>query len=263
MRNRAGWASAAVATVVAALALVGAAQATTFGSQVNVAGVGRPSAATRQHVRTRLPLRAQTFALYTSSSLSALADGISGWPLTVDFEDDPAEWAYYFGAPADVLGFACIYQTDPYDLCYHRIFIGPAPTVTFINWFNGLAPTYSDAAVAIMTLTHEAMHYKLFSADEGRVNACALQEFPSVIDTYFGIHPTVTTMVPVKIVVWKTKRVWVWRHGRRVRIAKRVKVVKVVNQERIVSNPDYVNLVLAAKQFHDSQPPPYNSTYCW
>jgi hypothetical protein len=135
--------------------------------------------------------------------------------------------------------------------------------LTFSSWFNGQAPTYWDLAIAIMVLTHEANHYKLYSADEGRVNACALQQFPSVIDTYFQIHPTITKTVAVTKVAWRTKNVWVPRHGRRVRVAIRVRTVKVVNVQQTVANPDYTYLGQAAQQFYASQPAPYSTGICW
>jgi hypothetical protein len=124
-------------------------------------------------------------------------------------------------------------------------------------------PTYWDAAVAIMTVTHESNHYKLFSGDEGRVNTCALQQFPSVIDTYFNIHPTITRTVAVRTTVLVKKRIWVRRHGRRVRVTRRVRSFRVVYRQQTVPNPDYVLLVQAAQQFYASQPPPYNSGTCW
>ena len=114
-----------------------------------------------------------------------------------------------------------------------------------------------------MTITHESKHYQLFSADEGRVNACALQAFPSVIDQYFSIHPTVTKTVAKKKVVWRKKRVRVRRHGHLVWTVKRVKRIITVYVQETAPNPDYVNLVQAAQQFYAAQPPPYNSGTCY
>jgi hypothetical protein len=263
MRKRGATLLATVA-LLATLAIAGSAQAGSMNSEKQVAGTSHPTAATAKHVRTRLSRKGfQTFALYRSTFLDSVADGISGWPLSTHSENDPAEWAFLFGLDVNTLGFTCITIFDPADWCYHAIFLGPIPTLTFISWFSGQSPTYLDAAIAIMTLTHEANHYKLYSKDEGRVNACALQQFPSVIDTYFQIHPTITQTVAVRKVVWRTKKVWVRRHGRRVRIAKRVRTVKVVYVQQTTPNPDYTSLLQAAQQFYLSQPAPYSTGTCW
>jgi hypothetical protein len=258
VRKWAGLAAVAAAASIA-LPLAGTAQASATTRQSNVTGDARPAAAWSNH----LPARLTPFTFYSSSGLATVANGISGWSLPVYLEDNPADWAYYFGLSTLEAGFVCIYQTDPANFCYHDIFLGPVPTATFISWSNGISPSYWDAAVAIMTLTHEATHYKLFSSDEGRVNACALQEFPAVVDTYFGIHPTVTQTVAVNKTVYRTKKVWVRRNGRRVRITRRVRSVKVVYVEKSVANPVYATLIGAAQAFYNSQPPPYNSGTCY
>jgi hypothetical protein len=90
-----------------------------------------------------------------------------------------------------------------------------------------------------------------------------LQQFPGVIDKYFGIHPTVTKTVAVKRSVWRKTRVRVRRRGRWVRVVKRVRHVVTVHVQRTAPNPDYVNLVQASQAFYASQPPPYNSGTCF
>jgi hypothetical protein len=246
-------------TLLTMLVLAGAAQPTR--AESNVAGRAQPAGTADRHVQARLAGKSFQ-ALYTSTFLDGVADGISGRPLSTVLEDDPVEWTL-FGVDANVLGFVCITDADPNGWCYHRVFLGPPVARTFIGWLNGQAPTYWDAAVAIMSITHEATHYQLFSTDEGRVNACALRQFPGVIDRYFGIHPTVTKTVALKRVVWRKKRVRVRRHGRWVRIVKRVPHVVTAYEQRTMQNADYVDLVQAAQQFYASQPPPYNTGTCW
>lgn len=246
------------------LVFAAAAQAGSTQAERNVAGTtGPPAGVFAEHVNAH-PGGKRFQTLYTLPFLDTVAAGVSGWPLSSVLEDDPAEWSALFGLdPTTVLGFVCITVTDPLDACYHKVFLGPIPTTTLINWLNyDQAPTYWDAAIAIMTITHEADHYKLQSADEGRVNACALQQFPSVITTYFGIDPTVKQRVAVRKVVWRKKWVWVKRHGHRVRVHKRVRNVIVVYVQKTVQNPDYVNLVAAAQAFYHSQPPPYSTGTC-
>jgi hypothetical protein len=246
-------------TLLAMLVLAGAAQPTRVES--SVAGRARPTGKAGLRVRARLAGKGfQT--LYSSTFLDGVADGISGRPLSTVLEDDPAEWTQ-FGVGVNVLGFVCIMDADSNDWCYHRVFLGPPVARTFTDWLNGQAPSYYDAAVAIMSITHESTHYQLLSADEGRVNACALRQFPGVIDRYFGIHPTVTKTVAVKRVVWRKKRVRARRHGRWVRIVKRVPHVITAYEQRTVQNADYADLVQAAQQFYASQPPPYSTGTCW
>jgi hypothetical protein len=253
----------ALRTLLATLLFAATAQAGTTQREFNVAGMARPATGLlAEHLKTR-PAGKRSHALYSSTFLDGVVSGISGWNLTTVMENDSFEWAALFGADADVLGFVCITVVDPNDPCYRRVFVGPSPTVTFINWFNNQAPTYIDAAIAIMTITHEANHYRLYSADEGRVNACALQQFPSVLSTYFQILPTTTKTVPVKKVVWRKKWVWVHRNGRRVHVRKRVRRVIVIYVQKTIQNPDYVNLIAAAEAFYRSQPPPYSTGTCY
>ena len=244
------------------LLAAGAAQAGTSRVDRNVTGTRPTTGVFTQHVKGRFGKRFQS--LYSSTFLDSVESGISGWTLTTTLEDDPAEWLALFGVDTNVAGFVCITVVDPNDPCYHRVFLGPVPTATFLTWLNNQQPvTYWDAAVAVMTVTHEANHYKLYSGDEGRVNACALQQFPGVLSTYFGIYPTITKTVPVKKVVWKKKWVWVRRHGKRVRVRKRVRRVITVYVQKMFANPDYTNLVAASQAVYHSQPPPYSTGTCY
>jgi hypothetical protein len=94
MRLRVGALKLAGAALLATLAVAGATQAGTIHSQTNVAGHGRPNATMATQVQARLSTRSfRPFSLSTSSVLTSVVDGISGWPLTVSLEDDPAEWA--------------------------------------------------------------------------------------------------------------------------------------------------------------------------
>jgi hypothetical protein len=254
-----------VVPVLAAAIFAGTAQAGSSQVERDVVGSGRPaSGAFTERLNFRLQAK-HSQALWGSTFLDGLVDGLSGWPLTTVLEDDPSEWYTLFGLdPSTVGGFVCITDADPANWCYHRVFLGPIPTTTFISWLNyNQSPTYWDAAVAIMVVTHEATHYRLFSADEGRVNACALQEFPGVITQYFQIAPTTTKTVPVKKTVWRWKWAWVHRHGKRVKVRKHVRHVVTRYEQRTFQNPDYVNLIAASIAFYRSQPPPYNTGTCY
>jgi hypothetical protein len=253
-----------MAFVVIALSATSATAGTRH-PEANIAGSLQPRGVFAEHVKTHVHVRGKRFqAQWTSTFVDSLESGISGWPLTGVLEDDPAEWYAYFGLDLSVFGFVCITEVEPSAWCYHRVFLGPIPTQIYLNWFNNnVAPTYIQAAALIMTMVHEANHYRLVSADEGRVNACALQQFPGVLGQYFQIYPTISKTVPVKKTVWKWKWVWVHRHGKRVKVRRHVRRVVTTYVQRTFQNPDYVNLVGASIAFYQSQPPPYNTGTCY
>lgn len=211
--------------------------------------------------------------------IDAIGQQLSGYAdVEVDGENDPYEWGQLLGilgdtSPADqTLGFVTLFAL-PGSPTYHRIFISPSEWGSLLQAANG---DWSDAyneAVAVFDLTHEATHYRLFSTDEGRVNACALQLFPTVISTYFGVPATISQPTSVEHdtpIYSRVKRVhYVRVHGKRVR---RVRYVRVQTGATVtytddgppttVPNPTYTSLVLDAQSFYASQPPPYSTGTC-
>jgi hypothetical protein len=207
--------------------------------------------------------------LHDDPRLDAVASGIAGFPVAVFGEDDPAEWAQLApslpGAEANGFTYALAAPGDPN---YRKVFLGPAvwdeleaiestglASVPILDRYN--------AAVAIMALTHETFHLRLSSTDEGRVNACALQAFPDVISTYFGVTPTVeqtittTTTVRVRHVYY-----YVRVHGRRVRRVRLVPKTVTRTSTVQVSNLVYHVLVANARTSYEAQPPPYSTGTC-
>jgi hypothetical protein len=181
--------------------------------------------------------------------------GIDGWNA----------WAYVSKAndPSAVMGFVNIYAPRSSDR-YHNIYISPAYWPALLGaTLNGPANSGYDrytTAKAIFTLTHEAYHYRLFSGDEGRVNACALQAFPGVLTREFGVQPTVTTSGVIRKKVPAQYRVryhhrWVYRY--------RWKTVwRTVTKTS--PNPVFQEFVADVQDFYTNhQSPPYNTGTCY
>lgn len=229
-----------------------------------------------------------------------IGEDISGLSdLHVQMEDDPGEWSSIesaVGVPdgESLLGFATI-TAPPGDALYHQIFLSPQVTLSLAGTL-ALNPTgagtsmiwdriddgtlsYDDAAIAILTLIHEAYHYRLDSGDESRVNACALRDMPTYLSSEFHIPQTITTTVQVPQTVTTTKQVpyfvTVVTHrkvrGRLVAVRKRIRRYKsvvtttttMVSQQQTEENPVFDGIMAAATAFRLTQPPPYNSGDCY
>lgn len=213
--------------------------------------------------------RASSESLSRQPLLDEVASDVAGFPVEVDTEDDTGEWAGLVApyAADDVLGFT--YATAPEsDPRYRRIFLGPSVRTTLDGIVaNGIESVDRfEAAVAIMTLIHEANHQALQSADEGRVNACALEAFPRVIANEFHVSQTVTQSserpVVVQVRVRRVVRVRVGgRWVRRVRyVTAPRRTYEAVTKD--VPNPVYTELVAESRAFYDSQPAPYSTGTC-
>jgi hypothetical protein len=178
-------------------------------------------------------------------------------------EDDWAEWAdlNYPDDPQRIMGFVSIYDS-PSSPLYHRVLVSPGYWAALYGAaVNGPDRSGFDrhtTALAIFTLTHEAYHFRLLSADEGFVNACALRAFPGVLTTQFGLSPTVTRTETRSLRVRVRERV---RIGRRRVMRYRWKIShRAVTTT--VPNPAYTELVADVEDFYRRQPPSYNSGTC-
>lgn len=203
-------------------------------------------------------------ALQTDPRIDAIATGIAGFPVTVTGEDDPNAWAqlvasYSVDCPsscADVVGFSGP-LASPGDPRYHKVFIGPGGWITLEAIENGGVASVGDlhaAADAILTLIHETTHVKLQSTDEGRVEACAVQAFPAVIASYFGVSSTI-----------EQTQTYTMRHAYRVKVHGRwVTRYRLVRRQRTVIAPNltYIALVANAQAIYASEPPPYSTGVC-
>ena len=204
-------------------------------------------------------------AYKTDPKVDAIGRNISGiYDVFVVGNDSWSFWAWDTGVkdPSAVTGFVDI-SAPRSSVRYHNIYISPAywPALlgAALNGAENSGYDRSTTAKAILTLTHEAYHYRLFSGDESRVNACVLKLFPDVLTAEFGVYPTVTTERSVPSQVRVRYRVrshnrWVYRY--------RLKTVWR-NVSNTSPNPVFQEFVADAQYFYSHQPPPYNSGTCY
>jgi hypothetical protein len=208
--------------------------------------------------------------LWSSEHYNAVASALAGFPIVADGEDDYNEWSWFLEGddPTAVLGFTMV-DIPSSSSFYHHIFLAPPIWSTLDKIATGGIDSVSraDAAEAILTLTHEAYHQRLDSGDESRVNACALRDFGSVLESQFNVpastEQTVTTPVStqhrVRLAVWRTVK---GKHVRRF-VYRLVPQTSYREQTVELANPIHDELVAAAQSFVASQPPPYNSGTCF
>lgn len=196
---------------------------------------------------------AATKTFQSDPRIDAIASGIAGFPVTVTGEDDANAWVELVregniscpNCAGEPVGFAVIAD--------HHVYFSPDIWDTLEGIESSGASNViplSAAAGAILQLTHEVYHVKLQSTDEGRVNACALQAFPTILSTYFGVAPTVTQTTTTRV------RYRVKVHGRWVVRYRSVKTAATI------ANQAYLRFVAAAKAYYASQPPPYSTGTC-
>jgi hypothetical protein len=153
---------------------------------------------------------------------------------------------------------------------YRKVWVNPEIYGTFNTIRASGITQLSDAnavAKALMTLDHEAQHQRLHSADESRVNACALADLPRLLNTRFNVPSTTTATVPVDVPYQerltvkyrvKVKGKWVTRY--RYKYVDRTRTHYV---QQTVANPTFTRVMDAARSFVVNQPPPYNTGTCF
>jgi len=150
------------------------------------------------------PASAAAKQLWYDPNVDAVASDIAGTAVNVHGEDDLNEWGSFVTPddPNTVLGFTFPFEPSS-SVLFHQIFIAPVLWPALRGAVDS-GPLSSGSniyttAVAIFDVTHEALHIRLVSGDENRVNACALQIFPAVLTRDFHISATDTkkTTVPV------------------------------------------------------------------
>jgi hypothetical protein len=207
--------------------------------------------------------------LWYEDYYNGIASNLAGYPIVADGEDDLGEWGrfVYPNDPEAVLGFTFI-DVTPEDPRYRHIFLAPSVWSTLVAIEQqGLANVSApDAAEALMTLIHESYHQRLDSSDEGYVNACALRDFPAVIETQFGVPATVeqTTFVDHTVYTSVKRTVRVRVRGRWVKRTITTRAPSIVSEavEEQTANPAHDGLVAAAQTFYSQQPYPYNAGTC-
>jgi hypothetical protein len=222
-------------------------------------------------------------AFWRWDRIDAISVDVSGFgDMHVAFDDNADEWATILGPNSvNVLGFMSFY----YPTAFHRIFIGPRVYQAFVAYFTaGSTPTGNEYefSIALMTLIHESFHWRLNSADESTVNACALKWFGYYLIRDFNIQQTIeqqgteevpvetTTEVPVVHVRIVQKRVkvngeWVTRPKRITTTTYRTETTTSYETRVVVTtvpNPLYTLILTDAATFYAQQPPPYNAGTC-
>jgi hypothetical protein len=208
--------------------------------------------------------------LWYHPKVDQIAADIAGFPIRVDGEDNWNEWAYFVSPddPYEVLGFTYAFAPSS-SVLYHRVFVSPVVWNPLLKAaLNGATftpdPELYATAVSVMTLIHEVMHNKLYSGDEGRVNACALRAFPDVMTREFGVASTIATSTQVAQQVrhrvkYRARRNghWIARyHWRTITVYRTV--------AGTAANPVYATLVADAQDFYTNhQSAPYNTGTCW
>jgi hypothetical protein len=226
-----------------------------------------------------------------------IAQDISGYAdMRALLEDDGNEWATLLpGETCNecVLGFTYAFAPSTSAL-YHLIFFAPKVTLALAGtlpltettpitpiWTrlqNGTQDPY-QAAIAIMAFIHESYHNRLYSSDEGFVNACTLRDFGYWLSRDFQIPQTITSTVMVPQQQMQTKQVPYYarvKHQKRLKNGRvktwytqvlRYKTVTTtvtvkVPQQQTNPNPTWTTLVADAQAFYQSQPYPYNVGTC-
>jgi len=213
--------------------------------------------------------------LWHMVDLDAAASEIAGFPLTVVASDSVYEWNVLTGgeSPYNVTGFNLTFAAPTtllynpadgkYYQAYHAIYLSP---YIYAVLHTDLAHDNPyDAAITLLTLDHEAQHQRLHSGDEGRVNACALQDMPRFVAKFMPATTQQTVQVPVTNRVKVTYRAHVKLHGRWVYRwrSKYVTRTSYDAQVQTIDNPAFVAILSAARDVYGKQPPPYSTGTCY
>jgi hypothetical protein len=222
-------------------------------------------------------------ALWYDETYNSIGRTISNvGDMQVVLGDDTNEWSYQLGQSSATLGFVCIY-CYPDDWRYHRMFMSPSVSSALglqarAHWWdvlaNNPAPTY-ETVVALITFIHEAYHWRLYSADESRVQACAIRDLPYWLENQFRVPSTVQQTQTVPQIVTKQVRESyfvkkrVKRNGKWVRVRVRryrwVTVQETVYVQQVVTvpNPVFLGVVNSANAIHAAEAPPYGGGTCY
>lgn len=216
--------------------------------------------------------------IWHETDYDTVVSNVAGYPLTIETSDNDSEWlsiSLAISGSDGVIGFTDPNATprstlyNPWDAkrywTYRRVWLAPEIWRSLQDIrSNGFRDSmdFSGAAMALMTLDHEAQHWRLWSSDEGRVNACALADMPRLLTSVLGVPATVqrTVTVPQNRQVQQRYKVkvhghWRWR-------SRYVWKTFYVDQQQTQNNPIYWNLITDAQAFYRSQPYPYNAGTC-
>jgi hypothetical protein len=213
--------------------------------------------------------------LYHMTGLDAAVTEVAGVPLQVLSSDNYGEWDSMAG-DYGVDGWTCITCSssaslyNPYDggrySIYRTIWIHP----DIRNTFKDLGTygfrqdmDFDSVGEAMLTLDHEGMHWRLFSRDEARVNACAFADLPRFLQKNFGLQPTTQQTVDVAQSYRVKVRYRAKTHGRYVWKSRFILRTRWVPTVQTVSNPIFQGIIDGAARFRSAQPAPYNAGACY
>jgi hypothetical protein len=223
--------------------------------------------------------QAQGAQFWHDARADALGTQIAGFQVTVAQEDDDAEWAQILcslgqcDGGENVLGFTTI-AVPPEHPWYHVLFLSRMTSLGLEELLQGRQDDLWGETIGAFALIHEAYHQRLSSGDEGRVNACALRDFPYWLEYAFGVPQTVTTTMTTYETVAHTTTttgyVWKWRRvhekRQRVRVKVTVKTTRYVQVPQTTTatapNPTFQTMIANAQSFYSQQPAPYNTGTC-
>lgn len=214
-----------------------------------------------------------TKQIWHANWLDPIASDVAGTPLTVITSDNDVEWSGMTD-PGEI-GFTCItclpgtplynpYDGHYYDM-YHTVWLAPEVDAVFRDISqNGIREGMNSFMVgeAMMTLDHEAQHWRLYSGDEGRVNACALADLPRLLSVDFHVPSTTTQNVSVPQAYRVRVRYRAKVNGRYVYRYRWVTRTRYVTQTQTVPNQVYTSILAGAQAFYRGQPYPYNAGTC-
>lgn len=193
-------------------------------------------------------------APWADPRLDAVSSEVAGRPVTVRCETDESAWQTIlaqWGFP-NLGGFADIPRSTNYlsaDTCiYVKDALESGPGA--LGAFHGSA---------LLTLLHEAVHQRAGTFNcsaspdalcEGHTDCAALALIPKYVESFFGIHRTVTETWTE----YRYKRVRVRIKGKLRWVRRRV----AVRRSRELENEVYNAVVAGAERAHRTLPPPYN-----
>ncbi|HXG76859.1 MAG TPA: hypothetical protein VNJ53_09845 [Gaiellaceae bacterium] len=187
-----------------------------------------------------------TAADWPDGRLDAVATAIAGHPVHVFCEADQGAWNAHFynrgQAPWSVFGFTSLGSPVVYmspDVCLHLHLL------LDFGWLEG---GIAKSALAVMTLTHEAIHQRGIG-DERETQCLTLQLVGQVAQEYFGLSPTVTVQQPTIV----TKSKVVRRKGQRIVVTYRTTELRSVE----VANPAVQRFDEWVLAWHRTLPAPY------
>jgi hypothetical protein len=215
---------------------------------------------------------------WQSDPMNAIIADIAQRPATLYCTETPLEWfetMYYSnGAPAGDIPYIWG-ATWANDWNYwlgrpdSNIYIGYVACDSFravlgitLPW-NPSPPVASADdfelfGVSVHVLTHEAIHKRLRSNDEGYVECMTMKMMPDVTSRLFRVPAQTSESRPVIV----RYRAWARKHVRRKLVRVRVWRTRTDWQTAMIPNPNYDAIQAGSMKAHLATPPTYQGVTC-